>query len=106
MLCSIYISLIFAVCVDKDKGGDLFGADSVGDAESFGNCFELESSRGWCGGQEGRWKQYPSIKYLFWTGLVFLSWTYVASYEWQDIFIQKISEDFNSNHNSQSFAFA
>jgi len=24
------------------------------------------------------WKQYPSIKYLFWTGLVFLSWTYVA----------------------------
>jgi len=71
VLCSIYISLIFAVCVDKDKGGDLFGADSVGDAESFGNCFELESSRGWCGGQEGRLEAVPKyqIFVLDWSGV-------------------------------------
>ena len=77
MLCSIYISLIFAVCVDKDKGGDLFGADSVGDAESFGNCFELESSRGWCGGQEGRLEAVPKYQidlFCCWTGLV---WCFV-----------------------------
>ena len=56
---------------------------------------ELESSRGWCGGQEGRLEAAPKYQIDFLDcGRVFLSWTYV----------QAIKEDNFKNQKFKKFS--